>query len=227
MHAEGADPDRRGDAEADRDDLEQAWALLRSGPAPSLSFGEPCAIGAHVRACAVLARACELPKVPELVALLGRGKDVARRYVRLATLEPALIAAIESGDLSAPVAAEIARLDDTADRLVLAVLVREHRWVLAGDDGVRPIVRMVLDGRPLADVLRRRHGIDIAVSEPRVVVTMASWSDRAALQKRAWLHGTDPEAMLSRDIGGAVHEENARLRSCLREIRAVAHRCVS
>ena len=58
--------------------------------------------------------------------------------------------------------------------------------------------------------------------EPWPVNMMVSWQDRALLQRRAWLHRTDPEGMVSRDLRGVVHDENDVLRRRLVRISEIA-----
>ena len=207
---------------AEEAELASARAALASEPAPGLAQGAPAKIAAKARACAVLAQAEILPSGRALADLLGTGQRTARAYGRLAQLEPALIAAVERGEIGGQTAAAIAGLESPEERIVLATLAAGQGWGATGDDGVRTIVAMVRKGRSLADALRTRHGIDIEKPGPWAAVLMLSWRERAVLQRRAWLGNTDPTGMLARDAKGKTQVENETLRKKLKQIEEIA-----
>ena len=178
----------------------------------------------HVRACSLLFERGELPRAGALCTLLGVGPGNARRYARLATLDPALVAGIGVGALPALVAAEIARLKAPSDRLLLSALASCEEWGVSGENGVSRLVRMVSEGRSLKDALRARHGIDVCEPVPWPTLLVMPWVDRAALCVRAWSHGTDPAGMVKRDVARAVHEENQVLRARLASLSAELER---
>lgn len=205
----------------------EARARLGAVPAPPLGRaraarpGVARAVAAHAEACAVLARAGALPRGAALARLLRTGPATARAYARLARLEPALLAAVAAGELPAGVAAEVARLPGADDRLLLATLACAHGWGVAGEDGVAVVVRMVCAGRSLADVLAARHGISVCEPAPWSVLLVVSWADRARLQRRAWLAGTDSVSLLARDVLGTTHAELDALRRRLDAVSAL------